>query len=110
MLRRDAGRGEAGAHRGGGRRVRVPGAGRRVEDRTHAVEPAQFVLGGERGAVGDVVGVAREPVEGVDMRPQVAADQPRADREVLIATPLAGWRLDAARRLPRAGRQRRHRR
>src|SRR4029077_2282493 len=91
-----AGGGEALAHRRLGRRLTGGKAyGAAVPDRRQAAETAQLARGGERRTVGDVVGVAGKPVEGVDMDAQVAADQPRADREILVAAPFARGRLDA---------------
>ena len=73
MLRGDAGRGQALAHRGGCRRI----AGwRAIQDGRQPIEATQLVLGGECRAVGDVVGIAREAVEDVHMDPQIAPDQP----------------------------------
>ena len=56
---------------------------------THTPKPPEL-------KVGDVVGLAREAVEGVHMRAQIAADEPGADREILVAPPLARGRLDRA--------------
>lgn len=44
--------------------------------------------------VGDVIGDAGEAVEGMHMHAQIAADQKGADREILVAPPFAGRRLD----------------
>ncbi len=88
---RHAGRGEALAHRRGGRRIV---ARRAVEHRRHAVEPAELVRRRQVRVVGDVVGVAGKAVEGVHMRPQIAPDQQRPDREILAAAPFARGRLD----------------
>jgi hypothetical protein len=63
------------------------GAGERC---FHAVEPAQFLVGGQGRMVRDVVGGAGEIVKGHDHRPVPRAHKARGDREVLVAVPLAG--------------------
>ena len=91
VLRGDAGFGQAGAQaEGAGRSA----AGLPEQHRPHPVQPAQLVVRGQHGAVGDVVGVAGEGVEGVDVRAQRRADQGGADREVLVRAVLAGPGLD----------------
>jgi hypothetical protein len=60
----------------------------------HHVQAGELVGGGQIGAVGDVVGVAGEGVEGVHVRAQAPRDQPGANREILVAAVLAGGRLD----------------
>ena len=91
MLRADPGCGEARAHCRGRRRIAARGP---VENRRHAVEPAQLVLGGERRVVGDVIGISGKAIEGVDMDAKIATDQPGADRKILVASPFARGRLD----------------
>ena len=69
--------------------VRESGPGAPPGSYGHAVEPADFGRPpAARGVVGDVVGAAGKAVEGVDVRAQIAADQKRADREILAAAPL----------------------
>ena len=79
-VRRDAGLGQAAA---AAPRHSGCAAARAVQRRAHRVQPRALVGGRQHRAVGDVVGVAGERVEGVDMRAQPAADQHRADREIL---------------------------
>ena len=55
---------------------------------------AIFSSAARLGEVRDIVGVAGERIEGVYVRAQVAADQQRADRKILVAAILAGPRLD----------------
>ena len=59
------------------------------------VEAADLLVCSENWTVGDVVGVAGKPVEGMDMDAQVAADQPGADRKILVGAPFSRRRLDA---------------
>ena len=66
-----------------------------VEDGRHAVEPGNLLIGGQYRIIGNIVGVSREPVERVHMRPQVAPNQKRSDREILAAAPLARGSFDA---------------
>ena len=91
----DAGLGQAGAQAGGAGAAAARLASRlAAQHGAHAAEPGHLVGGRERGAVGDVVGVAGEGVVGVDVGAQAGADQRGADREVLVAAVLAGPGLD----------------
>src|SRR5260370_11420796 len=83
---------EAFPHRGGGGRIRVWGS---VEDRSHAIEPRDLVIGRQCRVVGDIVGVSGKAVERVHMRPQAAPNQKRSDRKSFAAAPLARGRFDA---------------
>jgi hopene-associated glycosyltransferase HpnB len=58
------------------RRELLPGIGRRV--------------------IGDIVGRAREAIEGEDRRAQLGAHQPRGHRKILVPVPLAGGEVGAA--------------
>ena len=91
MLRRGPRFGQACAHRQSGRRI---AARRALQYLGHAVEPAQLVFRHQLRVVGDIVGVAREAVERMHMRSQVAPDQPGADRKILAVPPLTGRCLD----------------
>jgi len=104
MRRAEPSLGQAGAHRARRRRVRVigVGAGRAFEHVGHALQPRHLVLRRQLRIVGDVVADAREPVERVDMGPQVAPDQPRADREILVLPALARRGLDRGHASPLA--------
>ena len=86
MLGGGAGLGEARAHRGRRRRIVARCA---IEDFAHAVEPLHLIVGRQQRVVGDIVGVAGEAVESVDMDPQILADQKRPDREILVAPAFA---------------------
>ena len=108
MLRGDARLDQALPH---GRRGRGVATGRAVEDFRHPVQSPNFVVSGQRGVVGDIIGVSRETVKGVHMHPQAASDQQGAHRKILTAAPLAGGRLDAVGPLlPHIGRSGRHHR
>ncbi len=56
-----------------------------------------FSSADERGIVGDIVGSAREAIEGMDMHAQIAANEERADGKILVALALARRRLDRQR-------------
>jgi hypothetical protein len=93
MPRVHPGLGQAAMQRGGTRRTVRPLA---EQHRLHHVEPHQLLGRRQGGAVGDVIGVAGKGVEGMHVAAQVAADQDRADREILIRAVLAGPALDIA--------------
>jgi len=63
---------QAFAHRCGGRRV-LPRCS--IEDRRHAIEAPDLLLGSQRRVVGDIVRIPGETVERMHMRPKVAPDQ-----------------------------------
>ena len=67
------------------------------EARLERIETRELFVGGKPRVVGDVVGGAHEIVEGKDRRPVPAADQPRGDREILVAVALAGSQFGACR-------------
>src|SRR6516162_7768113 len=78
---------------------------RTVEDSCHAIEAANLLFAGQRRVIGDIVSDPGEPVKGVHMRSQFAADQEGANRKILCAAPFARRRLDATDSLvPQLGR------
>ena len=86
MPRSEAALGERDAQRLGLRISRSAAAERRFE----MVEQRELAVRRQRGMVGDVVGGARETVEGEDGRAIASAEQPRGDREILVPVRLAG--------------------
>ena len=94
--RRPAARGNAARHAGlragsraGASRSAPPSSRRPSRTSSIDIQARDLVLGRQRRAVGDVVGVAREGVERVHVRAQTRRDQRRADREILVAAVLA---------------------
>jgi hypothetical protein len=86
----DAGLGEAGAQGEGGGGAFVAAG---EEDVFHDAEAGDLVGGGEGWVVGDVVGVAGEGVEGVDVRAEAAGEED-ADGEVFLGPVFAGRGFD----------------
>jgi hypothetical protein len=64
------------------------------QDMFHGVEPGDLVGRGQDVAVGDIIRVAGEAVEGVHMRAQARRDEGGTDGEVLVAAVLAGPGFD----------------
>ena len=91
MLGRDIGGFEAAAERSAFRNVLAALIEQHV---LHQSETPDLVLGFERRIVGDVVAHPRETVEGMHMRPEIGANECRADREVLVPRMLARRRRD----------------
>ena len=67
-----------------------------AQARLQAFELGQLPLWRGGLVVGDIVGRAREAVEGEDGRPQLGAHQPRGHREILVPMPLAGGEVGRA--------------
>ncbi len=74
-------------HRMQGFALRVR-AGVAAQARLHAVELREFLCGVGRFMVSDIIGRARESVEGQDRRAQLGPNQARSHGKVLVAVPL----------------------
>ena len=64
--------------------------------RLEQVEIAQLLVRAERGVVGDVVGGPDEIVIAEDQRPVTRMNDPRRDREILVAVGLSGSQVARA--------------
>ena len=72
------------------------GAGLAAQPRLQPIELGKLLPGIGRRVVGDIVGRAREPVEGQDRRAQLGAHEPRGHRKILVPVSLAGGEVGRA--------------